>query len=117
MSLADKDGYSSREILEGQLERARKSGRDQSKEIAELEAELAGDVMPVELRYLFRSYWRIRRRKGGNGFGPSPIEWPDIDAFLRHSRVALAPWEVEIIEELDDAFMIEQAKAQREKKT
>lgn len=113
MLVPDKEGCSVREILEGQLERARQSGRDRSKEIAELEVELAGDPVPAELRYLLGGYWRIRRRKGGNGFGPSPIEWPDIDAFLRHSRVNLAPWEVEIIEELDDCFMSEQGKAQR----
>lgn len=48
---------------------------------------------------------RIRRRKGG-GFGLSPIEWPDIDAFVRNSQFNLAPWEIEVVEDLDDMFLI-----------
>lgn len=61
--------------------------------------------MPKALAYLFLAYMRIRRRKGG-GFGLMPIEWPDIDAFLRLSKVSLAPWEVEVIEDLDDMFLV-----------
>ena len=60
--------------------------------------------MPKALAYLFLSYMRIRRRKGG-GFGVTPIEWPDIDAFVRNSQFRLAPWEIEVIESLDDAFL------------
>lgn len=60
--------------------------------------------MPKALAYLFRVYLRIRRRKGG-GFGLTPIEWPDIDAFVRNSQFRLAPWEVEIIEEIDDLYL------------
>lgn len=43
----------------------------------------------------------------------SPIEWPDIDAFVRLSRVSLIPSEIELIEELDDLFRAEQAKTER----
>jgi hypothetical protein len=64
---------------------------------------------PHEVAYLWRAYHRIRRRKGG-GFGPAPIEWPDVDAFVRLSRFELAPWEIEIVEAIDDCFMIEQGR-------
>ena len=37
--------------------------------------------------------------------GPAPIEWPDIDAFLRRSGVHLAPWEIDLLELLDDTWM------------
>ena len=50
------------------------------------------------------AFHRIRQRKGG-GMGPSPIEWPDIDAFLRRSGVHLAPWEIDLLELLDDTWM------------
>lgn len=33
------------------------------------------------------------------------IEWPDIDAFIRRSGVWLSPWEIELIEDLDDLFL------------
>jgi hypothetical protein len=55
--------------------------------------------------YLWNAYQRIRRRTGGNGFGVSPIEWRDIDAFSRLSGMAFAPWEVVMLERLDDAFI------------
>lgn len=60
---------------------------------------------PVALEYLWSAFNRIRRRKGSGTGGPMPIEWPDIDAFCRHSRLMLEPWEVEIIEDLDDMFL------------
>jgi len=55
--------------------------------------------MPKALEYLFRTYMRIRRRKGG-GFGLMPIEWPDIDAFAVPganfpTMMSIAAWESE----------------------
>lgn len=75
-----------------------------------MEAELASPPLPKGLEYIWRAYWRIRKRKAGNGFGSVPIEWPDIDAFVRHTRSELVPWEVEFIEVIDDLFMAEQAR-------
>lgn len=66
----------------------------------------------MALAYLWLAYRRLRRRKGG-GMGPGPIEWPDIDAFLRLSGLSLVPWEIEVIEDLDDAFMGAVAAAQK----
>nr|DAH82774.1 MAG TPA: INTERFERON-BETA, HELICAL CYTOKINE, IMMUNE SYSTEM [Caudoviricetes sp.] len=34
-----------------------------------------------------------------------PIEWPDIDAFVRNSGISLCAWEIEVIEDLDDLFL------------
>ena len=60
----------------------------------------------MPLMYLWTAYNRIRGRKSGNGFGgASPIEWPDIDSFNRLSGMALAPWEVVMLERLDNAFL------------
>jgi len=61
--------------------------------------------LPEELRYLWKTYLRLRNRKGAGLAGPSPWEWPDLDAFVRNSRMPLWPWEVEILEALDDVFM------------
>lgn len=88
-----------REVYEGLLARSR---RDEK--IAEYQAALSCPPLPPALGYLWKSYRRLRRRKG-DGFGRSPIEWPDIDAFLRHSGASLAPWEIEIIEDIDDLFL------------
>ncbi|WP_246132821.1 phage tail assembly chaperone [Devosia ginsengisoli] len=71
---------------------------------AELEAELALPPFPEALRYLWTAFRRIRSRNGGNGYGPTPISWADLDAFDRLSGLRLLPWEIEIIEVLDDAY-------------
>lgn len=60
---------------------------------------------PEALRYLWTMFLRLRRRVAGSGFGPAAITWVDIDACCRLLRVRLAPWEVEIIEALDDTYL------------
>ena len=95
-------GFTIRETLEGLLKRCKRAERR-----AELEAELATPPYPAELAYILTAFYRLRRRKGGNGYGFQPVEWPDIDAFLRYSGLDLAPWEIEIVESLDDLFLSE----------
>lgn len=63
----------------------------------------------MALNYLWRAFQRLHTRRGSNGFGPNPISWPEIDAFVRHSKFELAPWEIEIIETLDDLYRASQA--------
>lgn len=37
--------------------------------------------------------------------GHDKIEWPDIQAFVSLTRTRLAPWEVALVEDLDDIFL------------
>jgi len=37
--------------------------------------------------------------------GPQPIGWQDIDAFMRRAGLTFAPWEVDLIERLDDIYL------------
>lgn len=67
--------------------------------------------MPIELGYLWAAFCRLSARRGSNGFGLNPIGWADIDAFVRLSGTTLMPWEIRVIEQLDDLFRIEQVKA------
>lgn len=89
-----------RETLEGLLSRARTDARK-----AELSEELAVPAMPMALQYLWDAFMRIRRRKGAGLNGPLPIEWPDIAAFVTLSGWRFAPWEIEIIEDLDSLWL------------
>lgn len=74
--------------------------------VAELEAELSMPPFPEPLAYLWRSYLRLRKSKGTSDMGaPRRIEWPDYDAFDRRSGIHLAPWEIEILEQIDDIFL------------
>lgn len=86
--------------MEGLVRRARDSASRDA-----YAAELACPPLPEALAYLWRIYRRLRRRKSGAGFGPAAIEWLDLDAFTRLTGMPLAPWEIEVIEELDDLFL------------
>lgn len=52
---------------------------------------------------------RMRRRKGGSGFGPSPLGWADFAGFATMTSISLSTWEVETLELVDDAYMAEEA--------
>ena len=70
--------------------------------------------MPIGAIHVWTTFIRLHNRRGSSGFGPSPILWSDIDSFTRLSGFVLAPWELEIIEDLDMVFFAEQAKAQKQ---
>lgn len=89
------------------LERAER--KNHAPRIAELTAKLAMPAYPAALDYLWKAYWRLRRRKAGGMSGPSPIEWPDLGEFNRSARLNLAPWEFQILERVDDAYLLAQA--------
>ena len=67
--------------------------------------------------YLWRIYLRIRRRVGSNGFGSNPVSLGDIAEFIWLFRFPLAPWEIEVIEELDDLYLMDQSQRSRNKTT
>lgn len=87
-------------MLEGLIKRTKRPDRR-----AEFLAELSGPRFPTELAYLWKIFGRLSNRRGGSGFGPLPIGWSDISAFVALSRVKLEPWEIEIIEDLDSEFL------------
>lgn len=96
-------------MLQGLIDRAKSPVK-----LAEYQADIYCPPAPQALYYLWTAFNRLRRRKGSNGFGASPIGWPDIDAFVRNTKCELAPWEVEIIEDLDDLFLMDHTKSQIE---
>lgn len=98
------DGFTYREMLEGLLGRARTPER-----ISEIESELAVPPFPVALGYIWRAFCRLHARRS-SGFTINPITWPDIDAFTRLSGQRLTPWEISLVEELDDLFRMDRSK-------
>lgn len=93
-------------MLEGLLERTQRPKRR-----AELEADLECPPFPMAMLYLWSVFARLHARRGSNGFGLNPIGWAEIDAYQRLAQSRLAPWEVRIIEDLDDLFLQSQRKA------
>ena len=70
-----------------------------------VDGDLAVPPFPRVLDYLWRAYIRLRRRAAAGFGGPQPIAWQDIDAFIRRAGLKLAPWEIEMIEALDDIYL------------
>jgi len=60
---------------------------------------------PRAMGYLWRVYHRLRRRIAVGFTGLNPIGWQDIDAFVRQTGFRLAPWEIEVLEAIDDALL------------
>lgn len=79
--------------------------------VAELAADLKVPPFPAALSYLWKAYLRLRRRKSVGFSAHNKIEWPDILAFVALTRTRLAPWEVALIEDLDDIFLRAQDEA------
>jgi hypothetical protein len=94
----DADGLTLREVLEGLLERTTNETRR-----AVYLAELACPPLPEALIYLWHAFCRLSARRG-SGFSVSPISWSDIDAFVRNAGMKLAPWEIRILEDIDDLY-------------
>lgn len=98
-----------RELYQGLARRTRNPRRR-----AEYEARLACPPFPSALGYVWTAFSRLSARRGSNGFSINPIGWPDIEAFLRLSGQRLAPWEIRLIEQLDDLYRAETNKAHAE---
>jgi hypothetical protein len=64
---------------------------------------------PLALGYIWKAYLRLRRRKSMGFSGFNKVEWTDIDAFMRRAGIRLAPWEIALVEDLDDIFCREMA--------
>lgn len=73
--------------------------------VAELEAELEAPPFPLEITHIWVAWTRIRNRKAAGLAGPEPIDWLDLDAFVRLSRQHLGPPDIELIEIIDDAYL------------
>lgn len=96
--LTDETGKSLRQRIEDRWERAETKG--QSTKAAHYLRELETPPLPLALEYLLATFLRIRERVASD----QPIDWTTIHYFMVVTRFHLLPWEVELIERLDNAF-------------
>lgn len=62
-------------------------------------------AFPKALGYIWRAYTRMRRRAAPGFAGPQPVTFLEIDAFMRLKGHRFAPWEIDLIEMLDDIYL------------
>lgn len=79
--------------------------RDEPNEVARLENELHVPPLPPAITFLWLDYNRLRQRKAYGFNGANPIEWHDIEAFQRLTGRRFTPWMVELIEDIDQAYI------------
>lgn len=72
---------------------------------AEIEAELAVPPLPRGSEYLWRIFLRLHARRQSMGMGPARLSWGEFADFQRLTGMRLAPWEVAILEQLDDVAL------------
>lgn len=71
----------------------------------ELLAELRGPPIPASAAYLWQWWWRLHRRRPSGGMGIASITWSEIKAWSELTGTEVLPWEIEIIEAVEDEFM------------
>ena len=64
---------------------------------------------PESLTYLWNWWAGLAARRGG-GFGPRPISWQDLEAWARLTGIALSPFELEVLSDLEQAYLRIRAK-------
>ena len=105
LGAVDKDGVSYRETLQGLIAR----NQNNPARLKTYQAELAMPDLPDALLYVWSAFCRLSARRSA-GFSANPISFVEIDAFIRRAGVVLAPWEIRLIEDLDDLYRAEQNK-------
>lgn len=66
---------------------------------------LIGPPMPPAGEYLWTWFRRLHRRRRYGDSGPMPISTGDIRDWIDLHKCPLDPWEIEILEDLDDAYL------------
>lgn len=94
--------------MEGLLSRAGSPERRR-----ELEEELAVPDIPTPAAYLWNVFLRLHSRRSANEAGPAPLSWVEIAAFSKLLGINFSPWEIGVLEALDDVYLTEQRNAMR----
>lgn len=62
-------------------------------------------VYPYSKEYLFDVFWDLDRRRQNNGFSSLPIAYRDIESYCNLMNLALTPWDIQMLCDIDDVMM------------
>jgi hypothetical protein len=62
-------------------------------------------AMPPAGVHVWNIFTKLHASRSSGGFGPSPISYTEMTAFVTLTGWRLDPWEVEAIRGLDDAYL------------
>lgn len=61
--------------------------------------------LPEAVEHIWGWFSEIASRRTGNGYGPNPITWHDIQAWSQLTQTNALPWEVRMLCSLDRAWL------------
>jgi hypothetical protein len=99
-----KDGATLRSVLNAVW---RQNGR-KPQQLEELTSVQCPDV----LRPMWNIFLRIAKKRKSNGFGPEYLSDEQIETWFRLRGRKLHPWQLELLDKLDEVFMKHYAKRQ-----
>jgi hypothetical protein len=67
--------------------------------------DLDGPSVDPAAMYLYRWWLELHSARGGNGFGPEPISYTELDAWARLTRRSPTAEEVTALRTMDDAYL------------
>lgn len=71
---------------------------------AALGAQLEGApraAVPSAVAHLVDWFWELDNSRQGNGSGPNPLAWSDIEAWTRLMGITPEPWELRALQQMD----------------
>lgn len=72
-------------------------------------------TLPKLVSYLWGFFLDIHKQRANNGFGPSPIAFTEIKAWMELYRQKLKPWEIRAILAIDEKYLIAVANSKGKK--
>jgi hypothetical protein len=61
--------------------------------------------IPTAGFFLWKTFWSLSARRTSNGFGPNPLMFSEVQAYTELFEETLGPRELEILFQMDDAFL------------
>jgi hypothetical protein len=66
---------------------------------------LDGPEVPLQTAHVLGWFYEISQGRTGTGFGPNPLTWAGIEAWMRLTGTVVHPWEIRLLKGLDRLYL------------
>jgi len=92
-----------------EMDTPRKGGTTLRQNLMQAGRPIEPPEIPPEGKHVWLWFWDLHQGRGG-GFGPAPLAYGEIEAWGRLLRTAPRAWEVEMLRQMDVAYLSAVAK-------